>query len=113
LQSSLVKAQGRLAGVFREAESLVPLLKQRDPSLVHWLARVFYWEVIDQGEADDIARYQRVFGKPVDDPEFARLSAMAMEHGSGALSEAHKEWQRYEKSLAASAALGEAERSRA
>jgi hypothetical protein len=112
IQAALVKAQGWLNNAFRDAEAILPTLKQQRPELVSRLARCFYWEIVDQGRPEDTARYQRLFGKPPDDPDFARMAAMAMENGS-AYYDAHQEWQRYEKSLGQLKTLTDAERTRA
>ena len=40
-----------------------------------------------------------LFGTPADDPQFARLEALAMEH-MHRFAEAHAAWQRFEQSLA-------------
>jgi tetratricopeptide (TPR) repeat protein len=88
-----------LARAFRLAEGLVPALRQRSPQLAARLAACFYWGIITNGEPEDVPRYGRVFGAPPDDPSFARLRALALENAH-ALTEAHKEWQKFEKSVA-------------
>ncbi|HKI32423.1 MAG TPA: hypothetical protein VKA46_11185 [Gemmataceae bacterium] len=87
-----------LAGAFRLAEGLVPALRQRSPQLAARLAACFYWGVISNGEPEDVPRYGRVFGAPPEDPNFARLRALALENAHD-LEEAHKEWQKFEKSV--------------
>jgi tetratricopeptide (TPR) repeat protein len=113
IQATLVKARGRLANVFRDVESLLPQLKQQHAELVARLARVLYWEVIDEGMPEDAPRYLRTFGKPADDPELDRMAALAMEREGMHLADAHFMWQRYEKTLAKLPSLNEAERARA
>jgi tetratricopeptide (TPR) repeat protein len=89
---------GHLAGAFRHVENILPALRERAPQLVPRLATCFYWAVIHTGP-DDILRYQRVFGKPHDDPGFHRLRALAYDQASD-LESAHREWQRYEAEIA-------------
>jgi tetratricopeptide (TPR) repeat protein len=113
LQAALARSKGRPAEVLREAEGLLPLLKERDPRLAARLARVLYWELLEQGRPDDVPRYIRVFGRPADDPEFARLSAMAIERDDGNVADAHHDWQRYEKALATLPGFTDVERRRA
>src|SRR5262249_55715566 len=60
VQEALVKAGGHLAPVFRQAETVLPLLKAQHPELVSRFARCLYWEIIDQGVPDDLKRYQRL-----------------------------------------------------
>jgi tetratricopeptide (TPR) repeat protein len=88
-----------LAGAFRQAEVLLPQLRQQAPALVPRLAACLYWAILDSGP-DDVTRYRRVFGNPPDDPEFHRLQALAYEK-AGDLPEAHRCWQQYEKDIAA------------
>jgi tetratricopeptide (TPR) repeat protein len=88
-----------LAPAFRHAEALLPALRAQAPHLVGRLASCFYWAVVDSGP-DDVLRYQRVFGKPADDPNFSRLHALAHDKAFN-LAEAHRYWQLYEKEVAA------------
>jgi len=87
-----------LPAAFRQLDTLLPAVRQQAPHLVPRLARFFYWAMIKTGP-DDILRYRRVFGAPPDDPNFHRLSAVALEDG-GDLTRAHEFWQRYEKDVA-------------
>jgi tetratricopeptide (TPR) repeat protein len=114
LQQSLADPQ-QLAAAFRQAESLLPLLKAEGQQFVTRLAHCFYWAVIDHGFPEDLKRYQRVFGAPPDDPEMNRMEALAVEH-RGDFEQAHDAWQRFEKGLAQHAdqlPLGHANRLRA
>ena len=86
-----------LAQAFRLAEGLLPTLRTQAPRAAEQLARCFYWAILDTGP-DDITRYQRVFGAPVDDPHFNRLRALAGER-SDEDTMAHAAWQRYEHDL--------------
>jgi tetratricopeptide (TPR) repeat protein len=86
-----------LARAFRQAETLLPQLRQEAPTLVPRLASCFYWAILESGP-DDLPRYRRVFGAPADDPQFHRLEALAYE-GAGELTEAHQMWQRYDSDL--------------
>lgn len=97
LRESLANPES-LAGAFRAIESLLPTLQDRAPHLVPRLAGCLYWSIMEH-RPEELLRYKRVFGAPPDDPEFARITAMAMER-EGGLGEAHKSWQRYEKFLA-------------
>jgi tetratricopeptide (TPR) repeat protein len=108
-------ARDDVPAALRQTEQLLPLVRQEAPQLLRRLASCFYWAIIRRGEPPDIARYERLFGKPADDPEFARLEALALEQ-HGAMAEAHKEWQRFERSVAAHPAAwpaGHADRVRA
>lgn len=87
-----------LAGAFRAAEGLLPHLKQHRPAAVGRLATCLYWNMLRYGP-DELPRYRRVFGPPADDPDFHRLSAMAMGNG-GALADAHTHWKQYEAWIA-------------
>ncbi|MCI0460275.1 MAG: hypothetical protein L0Z62_25260 [Gemmataceae bacterium] len=110
-----VNHENKLADAFRQAEALMPALKREAPQLVSRLAACFYWAIIDHGQPEDMKRYLRVFGKPADDPQLARLEALAMEHRHS-MPEAHKQWQRFEQSVAANPAAwpdGQANRVRA
>jgi tetratricopeptide (TPR) repeat protein len=92
-------ARGEMAAALRQAEKLLPLLRQEAPQFVPRLAACFYWHILETGP-DDILRYQRVFGQPPDDPHFYRLQALGYERG-GELQIAHRYWQQYEQEIAA------------
>jgi tetratricopeptide (TPR) repeat protein len=98
---AMMADKNKFASAFRQAEALLPALRQEAPQLVPRLARCFYWTVLETGP-DDMLRYQRVFGKPADDPNFHRLQALGYEKGED-LAEAHLHWQQYEKEIAAHA----------
>jgi tetratricopeptide (TPR) repeat protein len=87
-----------LAAAFRQAEALLPLLKQRAPHLVPRLANCLYWTTTETGP-DDIARYSRVFGAPKLDPHFHRLRALAYDRARDP-AHAHPHWLAYEKDAA-------------
>ncbi len=89
----------KLASAFRQAETLLPALRQEAPHLLPRLASCFYWAILETGP-DDVLRYQRVFGKPPHDPNFNRLHALAYEKGDD-LEQAHAYWQKYEREIAA------------
>jgi tetratricopeptide (TPR) repeat protein len=111
---SAVVDKDNLAPAFRLAEALLPDLRRTAPALVERLARVFYWSITETGP-DDVPRYQRVFGRPLTDPQFHRLHALAYERG-GELTGAHKYWQKYEQEIAANPAHwpeGQSKRARA
>jgi tetratricopeptide (TPR) repeat protein len=86
--------------VFSLAAEVVPALRQHVPALVPRLAACCYWGIVNTGSPADIPRHQRVFGAPHDDPNFSRLRALALEH-YGEMATAHREWQTYERSVAA------------
>jgi tetratricopeptide (TPR) repeat protein len=88
-----------LAPAFRQAETLLPMLRQQAPHLEKRLAACLYWALTQTGP-DDILRYKRVFGAPADDPHFHRLEALAYEKGFQ-LDKAHTAWAKYEKDIAA------------
>lgn len=98
LQATLAD-KSKLPAALRQAEALLPQVRQEAPQLVPRLARCFYWTILETGP-DDLLRYQRVFGKPPDDLNFHRLQALGYER-AGALDEAHHHWQQYEKEIAA------------
>jgi tetratricopeptide (TPR) repeat protein len=89
----------KLSAAFRQVEALLPALREEAPHLLPRLAACFYWAILDTGP-DDVLRYQRVFGKPPDDPNFHRLYALAYEKGDD-LTKAHVHWQQYEMEIAA------------
>jgi tetratricopeptide (TPR) repeat protein len=88
-----------LARPFRLAEALLPALREHGPHLVARLAACFYWAIVANGQAEDVPRYQRVFGAPADDPRLDRLRALICEHAQE-LEEAHRCWQQFEKAVA-------------
>jgi tetratricopeptide (TPR) repeat protein len=90
--------QESLAAAFRQAEALLPQLKQQDPQLVPRLASCFYWAATESGP-EDVPRYHRVFGAPAIDPHFNRLNGLAYDRAHDAV-RAHSHWQAYEKELA-------------
>ncbi len=114
LQKALAD-QHSLTQAFRLAESVLPLLRVQAPQLVARLASCFYWTVITTGRPEDVPRFGRVFGAPADDPNFSRLRALAYDHVQE-FQDAHKEWQAFEKSVAANPGAwpsGQADRVRA
>jgi tetratricopeptide (TPR) repeat protein len=91
--------QRGMAAALRQAEMLLPVLRQEAPELVPRLAVCFYWHILESGP-DDILRYQRVFDPPPDDPHFYRLRAIGYER-AGEWHLAHRYWQQYEQDIAA------------
>jgi tetratricopeptide (TPR) repeat protein len=67
------------------------------------LANVVYWALINGGQPEDLPRYNRVFGPPVDDPQFFRLQALVMEQ-IRRLEMAHGMWGKFEEWIAATPA---------
>jgi tetratricopeptide (TPR) repeat protein len=90
--------KNKMPSAFRQAEALLPALRQEAPHLLPRLAACFYWAILETGP-DDVLRYQRVFGKPPDDPNFHRLYALGYEKAED-LGEAHLRWQQYEREIA-------------
>lgn len=93
-----LERRDNLAPAFRQAEALLPPLRQQAPHLVHRLASCFYWAAIETGP-DDVQRYRRVFGCPPDDPHFHRLEALAYDRAPN-FTDAHANWLAYEKDIA-------------
>jgi tetratricopeptide (TPR) repeat protein len=98
IQSALAH-EHQLSQAFRLAETHLAALRQEAPQLVPRLASCFYWTIIHGGRPEDLPRYRRVFGEPADDPQLARLEALALDHRHE-LAESHKEWQKFEKEIA-------------
>jgi tetratricopeptide (TPR) repeat protein len=99
LQAALSNQDEPLTRSFRLAESVLPDLRREAPHLVPHLATCLYWTIIHGGVPEDVPRYERLFGKPADDPQFLRLHALASEN-AGLMDEAHKQWQKYDKWVA-------------
>jgi hypothetical protein len=102
-----------LTAAFRDAESLLPLLRAERPELAPRLASCLYWAVLNTGPAD-INRYRRIFGAPPEDPNFHRLNALAQERYRQ-YEEAHEAWGEFERDIAAHPEKwnGQADRARA
>ncbi len=100
-----------LTPALREVQPLLLTFKQQRPDLLNRLADCFYWEIVDHGYPDDVLRFKHLFGKPPDDPDFHRMTAMAMERESG-YREANEIWQEYEKQIAGHPQLTQPERDR-
>jgi tetratricopeptide (TPR) repeat protein len=98
LQATLAD-RNKMAAALRQAEALLPTLRQEAPQMVPRLAACFYWGILESGP-DDVLRYQRVFGTPPDDPHMHRLQAIGYEKAEE-LELAHKHWQQYEQEIAA------------
>ena len=91
LQSALANEK-QLPQAFRQAEALLPILREQAPALVGRLAACFFWAIVNHGNPEDKNRYLRVFGTLADDPEMLRLEALALDHRH-AWKEAHQAWQ--------------------
>jgi hypothetical protein len=87
-----------LATAFRQAETLLPLLRAQHSALVKRLASCMYWAMLTTGP-EDVRRYLRVFGTPPQDRQFHRLRALANERAQDP-EEAHRAWAAYEKDIA-------------
>lgn len=81
------------------ARAVVPELKRIAPQIVPRLANIMYWALISGGQPNDLPRYTRIFGPPLDDPAFFRLQALVMEY-VGRLDTAHAMWKNYEQWIA-------------
>jgi tetratricopeptide (TPR) repeat protein len=90
-----------LASVFRQVEAVLPQLRQKAPHLVPRLAQLLEWTIIRTGYPEDIRTYGRVFGLPPSDPALLRMVALGLERHAN-FQDAHRGWQEFEKSLAAS-----------
>jgi tetratricopeptide (TPR) repeat protein len=99
IQQHFLSSQG-LVGAFREAEQIVPLIRAQTPQILPQLAYCFYWQMVEQGVPEDRGRYERLFGRPADDPDFHRLAALITEL-IPEYETAHAAWQEYEFGMAA------------
>ncbi len=93
LQRSLGAGNG-LPRALKQIPSLIGLLRMNFPQQAQKLANCVYWMILQEGEASDLDRYERLFGKPPDDPEFYRMRAFVME-GLNSFEEAHHFWKKY------------------
>jgi tetratricopeptide (TPR) repeat protein len=98
LQAMLTRPD-QLAKAFRQAETVVPSLRNQAPDLAPRLAACFRQAIIEHGQPEDLDRYLRVFGPLPDDPKLLRVQALATER-RGLLPEAHQNWRDYEKEVA-------------
>jgi hypothetical protein len=99
IRSLLTQEEG-LQPALRTAQELMPHLRAELPHAVPRLANIFYWALAINSHPDDFVRYERVFGKPADDPYFQRAKALILER-IGFREQAHLSWQAYEQYLAA------------
>lgn len=106
LQEALVGHS--LQPALRVVERLLPTLRQQAPQLVTRLASCLYWTLISPGQTNNIPHYQRLFGPPAEDPNLDRLKALGFEQ-AGAIEDAHRHWQAYEKWLTTKPAVFPAE----
>jgi tetratricopeptide (TPR) repeat protein len=83
-----------LMQAFRQVEILLPELRSQAAGLVPRLAACFFWAIVEHGSPDGLDRYRRIFGAPAEDPDLARMEALAVER-RGDLEHAHEAWQRY------------------
>jgi tetratricopeptide (TPR) repeat protein len=93
LQRSLGASRG-LPRALKQIPALLGLLRTSFPQQAQKLANCVYWMILQDGEASDLDRYEKLFGKPADDPEFFRMRALVME-GLNSLDEAHHFWKKY------------------
>jgi tetratricopeptide (TPR) repeat protein len=99
VQAAMSNQGEPLTRAFRLADTVLTDLRREAPHLIPRLATCLYWAIIHGGVPEDIPRYERLFGKPSDDPQFLRLRALASEN-AGFMAEAHKEWQNYDRWVA-------------
>jgi tetratricopeptide (TPR) repeat protein len=114
IQSSFLK-HANLNAAFRDAEKLVPLMLQQAPQLLPRLANVFYWQIIERGQPPDVLRYERLFGRPDDDPNFYRLDSLVLEQMPD-YAHANTGWKKFQEDVAANGVIwpnSEADRARA
>jgi tetratricopeptide (TPR) repeat protein len=93
LQRALASPEG-LPRALKLAEPLVGLMRVNFPHLMPKLASCFYWLIVQGGQPEDLARYERLFGAPADDPHFHRLKALIMESYPN-YEGAHEYWKLY------------------
>ena len=62
-----------LPRALNQVPSLLGMLKMSFPHLVPKLGNCFYWLIVQGGQPNDLDRYEKLFGRPPDDPEFFRL----------------------------------------
>ena len=114
VQSSFVK-HANMNAAFRDVEKLIPLIQQQAPQLLPRVANVFYWQIIDRGQLTDVVRYERMFGRPADDPNFNRMRSLVLEQMPD-YAQANIGWRQYQEDVAANSTLwpnGEGGRARA
>jgi tetratricopeptide (TPR) repeat protein len=108
----LMHQGNRLNPALREIQPVLATLKQQQPELFDRLADCFYWEIVDHGHPDDVPRYKQLFGQPLDDPGFSRVTALRMERESGYV-DAHDIWRHFQNDLSMHPTLTQTERDRA
>jgi hypothetical protein len=88
---------------FRQAEAVLPALRSTAPHLMPRLAHCFFWAIVNQGQPEDLQRYDRVFGTNTDRADVCRLEAIALEKRA-MWPEANRAWQKFIAAVAASPA---------
>jgi tetratricopeptide (TPR) repeat protein len=78
----------------KQLPSVIGLLRMSFPQQAQKLASSMYWMIVHDGEASDMDRFERLFGKPADDPDFYRMRALVME-GLNSLEDANHFWSIY------------------
>lgn len=94
VQTNIGKGRN-LGAAFKAIEAALPFVKTMLPAAVPRLANVMYHAIRRVGQPDDMARYRKLFGGPVDDPEFHKLQGQVWEE-SGDLREALRNWAVYD-----------------
>jgi hypothetical protein len=88
-----------LPQIFRQADVVLPLLKQHYPSLLPRFARALYAAVIRLGFEEDVATYRRMMPPLPDDPHLNLLAALQFQNRDEKQLAATA-WLRYEKEVA-------------
>lgn len=88
----------QLVEALRIAAEIVPRLRQDAADVVPRLASCFYWAIVDQGLPNQVSRFQRVFGAPLDDPQLERMVALQSER-LGDRQKAHESWRQFDQTV--------------
>jgi tetratricopeptide (TPR) repeat protein len=105
-------ARERLDDAFRHAAALLPSVKREWPEAVDRLADCVRSAIISHGDALDLERYSRLFGRPADDPTLERLEAL-MHEEQQLMPFANAAWQRFQQSMVDNTAWSPVDRDRA
>lgn len=95
---TLLSSDHDLGPAFRQAEILLPSLRQQAPHLAPRLAHCFYWAIVHHGLPNDMGRYTRLFGRPADDPKLTRMQALVLEQ-QGDWDQANEAWKDHEQDV--------------
>jgi tetratricopeptide (TPR) repeat protein len=98
LQAELGRDQN-LTKVWKLLGTLLPAVQASAPELTPRLANCLYRTLTMVGQQTDVPKYRKLFGSPVDDPNFERVEALGFE-AAGQPDVAADYWIRYERWLA-------------